>query len=267
MYISPSVLIRLLLVPILAVVAIQLLFVRAVSSVNMTNPYLHHKCFVTLGKYKPGSQYEKNLKRIINEFPKGSFKRGFISMTLGESPDFIVMLFQCRGDTHGPKCRSCYATAKPEFFKRCPRHKGGIIWYDQCSLYFSTIDSLGMIDYDNNFCMSNATKISDDLYNQVKPRHFIDDMIQNATREAKREAPYYMAEEKRVGKETIYGMAECSFDMSQKNCRKCLERNNFYFARCFWDKLGARVLGKSCSFRYEFYPFILPKAGPKYLKP
>ncbi|KAL0690391.1 hypothetical protein Bca4012_090069 [Brassica carinata] len=183
----------------------------------MTNPYLHHKCFVTLGKYKPGSQYEKNLKRIINEFPKGSFKRGFISMTLGESPDFIVMLFQCRGDTHGPKCRSCYATAKPEFFKRCPRHKGGIIWYDQCSLYFSTIDSLGMIDYDNNFCMSNATKISDDLYNQVKPRHFIDDMIQNATREAKRDAPYYMAEEKRVGKETIYGMAECSFDMSQKN--------------------------------------------------
>ena len=154
-----------------------------------------------------------------------------------------------------------------QFFKRCPRHKGGIIWYDQCSLYFSTIDSLGMIDYDNNFCMSNATKISDDLYNQVKPRHFIDDMIQNATREAKREAPYYMAEEKRVGKETIYGMAECSFDMSQKNCRKCLERNNFYFARCFWDKLGARVLGKSCSFRYEFYPFILPKAGPKYLKP
>lgn len=124
-----------------------------------------------------------------------------------------------------------------------------------------------MIDYDNNFCMSNATKITDDLYNKVKPRHFIDDMIQNATRDANREAPYYTAEEKRVGKETIYGMAECSFDMSQKNCRKCLERNNFYFARCFWDKLGARVLGKSCSFRYEFYPFILPKAGPKYLKP
>ncbi|KAG2317428.1 hypothetical protein Bca52824_020550 [Brassica carinata] len=267
MYISPSVSKRLLLVPILAVVAIQLLVVRAASSANMTNTYLHHKCFGSQGKYKPGSQYEKNLQRIINEVSSESFKRGYNSTHLGESPDLIVMLFQCRGDTHGPKCRSCYATAKPEFLKRCPRYKGGIIWYDQCSLYLSTIDSVGMVDYDNNFCMSNTKKVSDEVFDDLKPRYFVDDMIQNATREANPKAPYYIAEEKRVGKETIYGMVECSFDMSQRNCRKCLERNNFYFRRCFYNKRGARVLGKSCSFRYEFYPFIFPKAGPKYLKP
>lgn len=114
MYMSPSVSKRLLLVPILAVVAIQLLFVRAASSVNITNTYLHHKCFVSQGKYKPGSQYEKNLKRIRNEISPESFKRGYNSTHLGAGPDFIIMFLQCRGDTHGPKCRSCYANAQPE---------------------------------------------------------------------------------------------------------------------------------------------------------
>lgn len=123
-----------------------------------------------------------------------------------------------------------------------------------------------MIDYDNNFCMSNKKKVDDYLYNHLKPRYFIDDLIQNTTREANPKAPYYTVEEKKVANVTIYGMAECSFDMSQRNCRKCLERNNFYFRRCFHNKIGARVLGKSCSFRYELYPFISPEAGPKYLK-
>lgn len=124
-----------------------------------------------------------------------------------------------------------------------------------------------MVDYDNNFCMSNAKNLTDDLFIKIEPRYFVDDMIQNATREANPKVPYYTVEEKKLGNETIYGMAQCSFDMSQTNCRKCLERNNYYFRRCFYNKLGGRVLGRSCSFRFEYYPFLFPKAGPKYLKP
>lgn len=113
MYILPSVSKRLVLVPVLAVMAMQILFVRTVSSVNMTNTYLHHKCFVDQGKYEPGSEYEENLNFIIDPIPvtSESFERGTKMEMIGEGPDLISLTLQCRGDTSGPRCRSCYATA------------------------------------------------------------------------------------------------------------------------------------------------------------
>ncbi|VVA98808.1 unnamed protein product [Arabis nemorensis] len=127
----------------------------------MTNAYLHHKCYVTQGKYKPGSQDEKDLNKIIRSIPMYSnFSIGFEYMAFGKDPDFVSVIHQCRGDSYGPKCRSCYATAVSGLQRRCPRNKGGIIWYDHCFLKFNAVESLEKIDYDNNFCMSNAKNVS-----------------------------------------------------------------------------------------------------------
>ncbi|CAE5968103.1 unnamed protein product [Arabidopsis arenosa] len=165
MYSSSSVSKRFVLYPIVVVVTTQLLLVRSVSSLNLTNSYLHHKCLVSEGKYKPGSKYEKSLDDIIQSFSnkdKNSygFRTGFSMTAYGKEPDMVAITYQCRVDSRGPKCQSCVVTAGYELLrKRCPRDKGAIIWYDQCLVEFSSSDTSGQINYDDNFCMPSAKNL------------------------------------------------------------------------------------------------------------
>lgn len=102
---------RLVLVHISAMVAIQLLLIRSVSSLNMTNAYLQHKCIVSEGKYQPGSVYEKNLNTLIHSTSAGNFRSGFDQISRGKGSDSVTFMYQCRGDSYGSRCRSCYTTA------------------------------------------------------------------------------------------------------------------------------------------------------------
>ncbi|CAL9221817.1 unnamed protein product [Arabidopsis halleri] len=140
MYSSSSISKRLVLVHILVVMATQLLLMRTVSSLNMTNAYLHHKCLVSQVWTRKTLMLSSKACRMIR------------------------MLFHdgLRGDSYGPKCRSCFATAQSELRKRCPRDKGGIIWYDHCLVEFSSSDTTGQINYDDGFCMPSAKNVSGD---------------------------------------------------------------------------------------------------------
>ncbi|EFH59590.1 hypothetical protein ARALYDRAFT_898655 [Arabidopsis lyrata subsp. lyrata] len=127
MYSSSSISKRFVLYLTVVVVTTQLLLVHSVSSLNLTNSYLHHKCLVSLGKYKPGSEYEKSLDDIIQSFSnkdKNSygFRTGFSMKAYGKEPDMVAITYQCRVDSRGPKCQSCVVTAGYELLrKRCPR--------------------------------------------------------------------------------------------------------------------------------------------------
>ncbi|KFK35929.1 hypothetical protein AALP_AA4G054900 [Arabis alpina] len=246
------------LLHILAVMAIQLLLIRSVLCLNMTNAYLHHKCYVTQGKYKPGSVYEKELTRITHKISSTSdFSKGYERNLDGEGI-FVSVILQCRGDSFGPKCRSCYDTALSGLRRRCPKYKGGIIWYDQCLLEFSGIDTVYQNDYDNNFCMSNSNKVSGDK-NLFKTRwSTLLDNVTSIALEKEDNDPtlLYGAGQRSFGTYTLYGMVQCTKDVGKKGCKECFSYHIVHFQDCFSDKQGGRVLGRSCNFRVEFYPFV-----------
>ena len=103
MYSLSSVIKRLIFIHVLA---IQLLLINSDLSLNTTNAYLNHKCLVNQGKYKPGSEYDNRLKRTLKMFYSGSY-RGYDG--IGDST--FSAIIQCRGDSYGPKCHDCFATA------------------------------------------------------------------------------------------------------------------------------------------------------------
>ncbi|BAB01389.1 unnamed protein product [Arabidopsis thaliana] len=84
----------------------------------------HHQ-----GKYKRQSEYEENLNYIIDHISSTQkFPDGFTHTSRGEAPNFVTIVFQCRGDSYGSKCRSCYATPISGIRRRCQGYKGAIIW-------------------------------------------------------------------------------------------------------------------------------------------
>jgi len=99
-------------VPILTVVAIQLFLIRNVLSLNLTNAYLHHKCNNTQGIYKRGSAFEKNLNIALRTVIfNGDFRTGFRYGDVGEDPNTVFVMYQCRGDSYWSNCRTCVTTA------------------------------------------------------------------------------------------------------------------------------------------------------------
>ncbi|XP_019092638.1 PREDICTED: putative cysteine-rich repeat secretory protein 36 [Camelina sativa] len=231
------------------ILAVQL-FVRYVSSLNLTNAYVHHKCLVDQGKYKPGSEYEENLNYLINHISTQKFPDGFTHTSRGDAPNFITIVFQCRGDSYGSKCSSCYAT---NLRKRCQRYKGAIIWYDQCFLDVSSFDSPPtMIDYKNTFAMHNQKTVNEDAESfNKKTRDFLYSLMLKAD---KPKAGSYAAGELRLGAKKLYAMVQCALDIFQ--CKVCLEWSINELSKCCYSKQGARFLGTSCNIRYELYPFL-----------
>ncbi|KAL7213359.1 hypothetical protein ACSBR2_015973 [Camellia fascicularis] len=53
----------------------------------------------------------------------------------------------------------------------------------------------------------------------------------------------------------MYGLAQCTPDLTVSECNKCLRDGISNFPSCCDGNLGARVLFPSCNVRYEFYPF------------
>ncbi|XP_019102227.1 PREDICTED: putative cysteine-rich repeat secretory protein 14 isoform X2 [Camelina sativa] len=256
------------LIPTLVVVATQLLLIRRVSSLKMTNAYLDHKCSANQGKYKPGSYYEKIFDSAIQELSKNTeaFRGGSIYMDytdlqeIRSDPERIYFTFQCRGDIYGPQCRSCFATAQSEF---------------------SSIGTAGGINYDDSVCYNTArarpnakSHISDSVFKfltlldnltsiaVIKRNKFFKNVDQPAL---------FAAGEKTFGNKKLYVMVQCTRDLNAKACEECMAYNIKHFEDCYENKpvglkSGARVLGRSCNFRFERYPFVNPKTSSIYLK-
>jgi len=140
-----------------------------------------------------------------------------------------------------------YMTAS---YRRCPRYKGAIIWYDQCTLQISPFDTQGKFDKDNDFCMSNKKKMNVDSFGE-KWMTFLDNLVGIALKDH-----LYAAGDTRFGTKKLYGMVQCRLDIYNNSCRECVGHIAVKFQDCWHGKQGARVLGSGCNFRYELYPFV-----------
>lgn len=58
------------------------------------------------------------------------------------------------------------------------------------------------------------------------------------------------------GDQKIYGMVQCSRDISRDDCKKCVDDAVSELPVCCEGKEGGRVVGGSCNIRYEIYPFL-----------
>ncbi|KAJ9690121.1 hypothetical protein PVL29_012661 [Vitis rotundifolia] len=54
---------------------------------------------------------------------------------------------------------------------------------------------------------------------------------------------------------TLYGLAQCTRDISNVSCDRCLVKQFSKIQNCCQEKVGWRVLGPNCNIRYEQYPF------------
>ncbi|KMT06271.1 hypothetical protein BVRB_7g161960 [Beta vulgaris subsp. vulgaris] len=217
------------------------------------NP-LYHFCLSTSGNFTLNTPYDTNLNTLLTLLQRKTSPSGFSLASTGQNPSQVYGLALCRGDVNSTDCTTCVYDARTEIRKRCPYNKGGIIWYDNCFLKYIDQNFFGQIDNKNEFQLSNVANISNapSLFNQK-----VKGLLSQLANESASARKLYAAGEMKLDTFTnLYGLAQCTRDLSSKNCKICLDEAINKLPTCCDGSQGGRTVGGSCNVRYEIYPFI-----------
>ncbi|KAF7116592.1 hypothetical protein RHSIM_RhsimUnG0023600 [Rhododendron simsii] len=216
-----------------------------------TNP-LFHFCSSS-GNFAANGPYEANLNTLMSYLYLTAPLTGFASGSVGQSYNQANGLALCRGDVNTTDCRSCLAEAGSEIRTLCPYNEAAIIWYDECELKYSNLDFFGKIDNENKFYMWNLKNVSDPIYFNENTK----ELLRKLAEEAYGSPKMYASGELKIGEdEKLYGLVQCTRDLSSIDCKKCIDEAISELPSCCDGKEGGRVMGGSCNARYEIYPFV-----------
>lgn len=213
---------------------------------------LYHFCF-SYENYTANEPYGPNLNQLLTLLSYKVPPTGFGLGSTGQGQNNVNGLALCRGDVSSTNCKTCVIDASKEIRARCPNKKGAIIWYDNCLLKYSNVKFFGEIDNGNKFYMLNVQSVNDPTsFNQK-----VKELLSSISSKAYVSPVLYAAGELKLeGSEKLYGLAQCTRDLSSINCKKCLDGAISELPSCCDGKRGGRVVGGSCNVRYELYPIV-----------
>ncbi|XP_021803163.1 cysteine-rich repeat secretory protein 38-like [Prunus avium] len=215
---------------------------------------LYHFCF-SPENYTANSSYGANLNLLFNLLYTKVPPSGFGLGSTGHAQNQVNGLALCRGDVSSQNCNTCVIGASKELRERCPYSKGAIIWYDHCLLKYSDANFFGKIDNKNKFSMTNVQAVENNptLFNEK-----VQELLSGLSNEASNANPkFYATGEVQLDTfTTLYGIAQCTRDLSNVDCKKCLDVAISELPNCCDAKRGGRVVGGSCNVGFELYPIV-----------
>ncbi|KAJ6803819.1 cysteine-rich receptor-like protein kinase 10 [Iris pallida] len=207
------------------------------------------------GSYAANSEFQSNLKLLLASL---SASNSSFSTGVAGSSDKAYGLVMCRGDVDPDACKACVQAASENVTQLCAQSKQAIVMYDSCQLrysdtrfFFSSSDGwlLQMWNVDNHTDPETSTAAAKELMGKVADR---------AARNVS--SPLLFADgtiKTRSDLPAIYGLAQCTSDLSSGICRHCLQKIlDDFWNSTYATKKGGRMLGYSCNFRFESNAFF-----------
>ncbi|KAM1766238.1 hypothetical protein TB1_005176 [Malus domestica] len=220
--------------------------------------YLAHICPNTT-TFTPNSTFQSNLNRLLSTLSSNANRStGFYNATVQSTNNAVYGLFLCRGDVVGTDaCQTCVTTATAEAPKRCSVEKQVVIWYDDCLLRYSNESFFSTAAESPRLYMWNTENATDPTrFNQV-----LGASMSQVAGQAAGEADKFATNQANVsGLISVYSLGQCTQDLSEADCNRCLRGTIALLPSCCNGKLGGRVLFPSCNVRYEVYPFYAQNA-------
>ncbi|XVF87649.1 hypothetical protein PTKIN_Ptkin18bG0137200 [Pterospermum kingtungense] len=216
-----------------------------------------HVCDDTRGKYTVNSTYKANLDSLVSKFSSlTNFNYGFFNLSAGKSPDDVHSTSLCRPDQNLAQCISCLNNTAAMLEQSCPSNKEAIAWSEFCSVRYTNRDMYGQLEpIPPRTCAYNTVNAS----NPVQFNQTLSDLLDNLSSKAAAGGPLlkYAAGNATAGNsQKVYAMVQCTPDMDQSNCSKCLNFAVEELEKCCYGKIGCRVLRTTCVLRFETGPFF-----------
>ncbi|XP_074270051.1 cysteine-rich receptor-like protein kinase 8 [Silene latifolia] len=209
--------------------------------------------------FASNSKYQTNLNTLFQDLTSNATKcYGYYNATAGVGTNDVVYgHILCRGDQSTSSCQNCVtmATMTDLPVTYCPNKKWGIIWYKECMVRYSNESFFGILD--NHWWKQSETQ--NVTGNVTQFLDITDDMLINIVNQAAGGGSNIKYGTGAVGYsnlETVYGLVQCTPDLSNYDCKECLVEAIARFPIC----KGSSLFRPSCNAQFETYPFFNGKA-------
>ncbi|KAK2973012.1 hypothetical protein RJ640_005555, partial [Escallonia rubra] len=199
-------------------------------SLTTPKPTLIYNVCSTDGNYTANSTYAANLKTLLSSISNSSdlISDGFFNASIGQNPDQVYALALCSGDQAVTNCRSCLNDSSQAITQACPNQKEAGRWYDNCMLRFSNRNILSSLEMDMVMFRRNENNATNQAQFNDMLGKLLFDIRERAAPGGVRK--YAADEAKYTSLVTIYGLEQCRPDISELNCKSCLDmaRNDVF---------------------------------------
>ncbi|KAK7357556.1 hypothetical protein VNO80_16846 [Phaseolus coccineus] len=208
------------------------------------------------GNYTANSTYSANLNTLLSTISSNTqIQYGFYNFSYGQNSDTVYAIGLCRGDQQPQECRSCLNNSRVDLTERCPNQKKAILWSSSCMLRYSNHTIFHQMETSPGYYMWNQANATDaNQFNEVLGNLMKSLRDTAASGDSRRK--YDTAEnETGLNFQTVYGLVQCTPDLSQQECNQCLDGAISEIPKCCNGKIGGRVLKPSCNIRFETNSF------------
>ena len=237
-----------------------LLFIMISQACAQQPSYEYNVCDNDRGNYTANSTYHANLNFLLSSLISNTeIDYGFYNSSYGQNADKVYALGMCRPDLTPDRCRSCLNESRVDLTHRCPNQKEAIVWYDTSMLRYSNRSIFGIMETSPTLYIRNVNNATDvDQFNQVL-RDLMDRLITTAIAGDSRRK-YAAGNVRGPGFQYIYGLVQCTPDLSGLDCDRCLAEAVSEIPNCCDGKMGGSIAKPSCNVRFENLPYFEPTA-------
>ncbi|XP_060971097.1 cysteine-rich receptor-like protein kinase 44 isoform X1 [Cannabis sativa] len=236
--------------------------------------FLFQFCLNDKGNYTLNSTYQANLNHLLTTLPTSQNDNGygFYNVSYGKGSDQVYAVGLCRGDATPNVCRSCLNDSMHVLTDICPNQKEAVGWYDNCMLRYSNSSTLR---YSNRSMLGTPVTIplnylwNPENVSSSNVQEYFDDLrtlldgLKNEAASGGSLRKYATGQTKAPDFLTIYALVQCTPDLPQQQCINCLDYVYSRIPNCCFGKVGGRVVGPTCSVRYEKYLFYGSPYDPR----
>ncbi|KAM0054393.1 putative protein kinase RLK-Pelle-DLSV family [Helianthus debilis subsp. tardiflorus] len=198
--------------------------------------------------YTANSTYETNLNFAVSSLAAATTTtNGFFNRSAGQAPDEVNALVLCRGDVEPDTCRQCVNDSFGMAKLYCPYRKVATVWFDDCMLRFSNENILGNVDTNGYRIIYTTDNLQNagELYQAMRP---LMDRLKTEAAGGDLVRKFATGQTPGLGFSTIYGLMQCTPELSEDECYNCLETATNRIPDL--ASLDVRILFPSCVVRY-----------------
>ncbi|KAL8249221.1 hypothetical protein R6Q59_006089 [Mikania micrantha] len=234
---------------------LSFIFIHSIHTNTTSTPHFIAFYCENASTYTINSTYQRNLNTTLAALPATDNGFGFYNLTTGQDNDTVHSVALCRGDVNPDVCRSCVNNSIVRLGQLCPNQKEAIGYYDNCLMKYSNEVILRStrikfyVDYSN---IQTATDI-DRFNGALGP---LLSLLKGEAAGGNELLKFATGSTNETNFSTIYGLVQCSPDLSQQQCSSCLEGAINQISSRMNGKVGGRILLPMCNFRYEISQFF-----------
>ncbi|CAI0407067.1 unnamed protein product [Linum tenue] len=218
-------------------------------------------CYDGAGNYTAGSTYRRNLDTLLSSLAADyQTTTGFYNLSVGLGPDRVNAMGLCRADISLQACRDCISEATTRLVFDCPVQKTAFGHYgNTCQLRYSNRSIYGSLEPDPpSLYLGNFNNASDPVRFGDALRALLVRLRGSAAEGSS--VRKFATGAARQGSLTIYGLVQCSPDLSRQLCDECIAAAA---RQIDGRRIGGQIWQPCCRVGYETHPFYSDAESPQ----